>query len=212
MCDELTTIPIPHLSVLPGEWEVKLNPGRRSSREDGGFMIWVLFSLHPTLIWLVINYSNFPKWSLFSHDSNWWVISLCPHLDPQNFSCNFSLLSLWGGKWWNSFGGHLPSTQGQPTTHVSDPEKSFCCSVLPYLMKLSREFFDCFSFFFFLLSRSFWMLNISWISVGNCSNSLQERLYQVPASYLPSPQFCKVQSPCFAHFFMFQLQHGVTSI
>lgn len=36
-----------------------------------------------TLICLVVNFS--PSWVWFAHDTNWWLISPCPHLDPQSF-------------------------------------------------------------------------------------------------------------------------------
>lgn len=51
------------------------------------------------------------------------MISPCPYLNPWAFLCTFLPLSSWGGQRQSSFGGHLSSNQGQPTTPCSSQMK-----------------------------------------------------------------------------------------
>lgn len=48
----------------------------------------------------------------FANDSNWWVISSPPFIDPRTFPCVSSTLPGWGEEW--EFGGHLVLSPGQP--------------------------------------------------------------------------------------------------
>ena len=109
-CDELTTAPVPcppePLGGEKGEKrEVKLSPGRR---EGGGrcFKIWFYFSLsYSDLIGDELNFLFSLSSVCFVRDSNWWVISPCPYLDPRALHPNSSPLFSWGGGvteqfWW----------------------------------------------------------------------------------------------------------------
>jgi len=44
------------------------------------------------------------------------VTAPCTYLNAGAFRYIFSPLSIWGGGWWRSFGGHPASSQGQPGT------------------------------------------------------------------------------------------------
>lgn len=44
------------------------------------------------------------------------MIFLCSYLEPWDFFVTVSLPGPWGGEWQSSFGGHLVSSQCQPTT------------------------------------------------------------------------------------------------
>jgi len=101
-CDELTTAPIPRPpALLRGRRE--RNRSEAEPRKKGGvggrcFKIWIYFSLsYSDLIGDELN-SLFSTSSVcFASDSNWWVISPCPCLDPGAFHHISSPLPSWGG-------------------------------------------------------------------------------------------------------------------
>lgn len=96
--------------------EAKLSLGRREGWWGGFILIFYVISYYPTLIWLAKMKLISLRQFCFPHDTNLWVISLCPYLDPWAFSYNFSLLCRWGKViqwiWW------APVIQSRPNHHT----------------------------------------------------------------------------------------------
>ena len=93
--------PVPlHRSGEGGrETGVKLSSGRREGWGKGISRSGFNFSSHyPTLILIgdELNSLFSPSSVCFVRDSNWWVISPCPYLDPRAFHYTSSLPSSWG--------------------------------------------------------------------------------------------------------------------
>lgn len=98
------------------------------------FKIYFFISHDPSLIWFVINSTNFPKLSVFCPLVSDFSLSF---FWPIGFLFYFSPMSSWGEKWQSSFCGHLLSSQGQPTTgalfqlsvsgNLTKAENLFCC-------------------------------------------------------------------------------------
>lgn len=102
-CDELTAAPIPHLCTACSEkvesFGVKLSPGRREGVGKRFFQVWFQFSLSfPDFNWQQIKIISL-SCSCFTCDSNWWVISPCPYLNPCSFHHIFLSLFSQGMEW-----------------------------------------------------------------------------------------------------------------
>jgi len=90
MCDELTTTPIPHPSVLLGGRRERnrseAEPGKKGGVGGRSFKIWIYFSLsYSDLIGDELNSLFSPSSVCFVCDGNWLVISPCPCLEPRAF-------------------------------------------------------------------------------------------------------------------------------
>ena len=126
-------VPLCHSGGGGRETGVKLSPGRREAGgevfEDVLLVLFILFWFD----WWWIKLPFLPSSVCFVRDSNWWVISPCPCLDPWVFHHISSPLSSWEGgviEWFWWIPGIYP---GQTKTHInvfqqsSSPKDNCAC-------------------------------------------------------------------------------------
>lgn len=118
--------PQPHSpSHCTGVWEEVENSGIKWSlgRREGWGQRFGFISHYPIWIWQVIHLFFFlqaesvlPIMVIYE----WSLPALV--LTQKPFTLFSSLLPSWGGEWWSSFGEHLASRQGQPSTAAEEKE------------------------------------------------------------------------------------------
>lgn len=120
----------------------------------GEYVLRFFFFSHcPTLIWLAINQTNFPKSNSFAHDRNQFVIPPCPYPNPWIFSYIFFPLSRWGGEWKSGFSVKVSWPPGMVNLqqsccfgnvkHLIPAYTQFLTPLFPYLkLELWREEYE----------------------------------------------------------------------
>lgn len=123
----------PH-SLLTGrkEAELEIELGKKGGVMGRCLKIWVYFSL--SYIWQALNYVISLSQDCSGHDSNGWMISLCPYPDPWAFHDIFSAPSSWE-EWQSGLATWAPGTN-PPCTHCGSSCTLVTCTSWPRILQI----------------------------------------------------------------------------